>query len=201
MQDEKNIKVDRQSFRLFKWFDDKLESYMEQYKVDKTKAIHGLYLKQEEKIKTLTCDNEKYRQMLMIENPPSTELSNKANIDCIYYLHPDQCLKDWLKKGVIRKVNHSICNICLILKQEQRQADKLKEAKSTKALKPQTSALYKNPATSTYRKPQDIYCLQDNRWLNPLKIQAKCKNCEHRNTRIWGECQRQYAQLLAKLLK
>jgi len=45
-----------------------------------------------------------------------------------------------------------------------------------------TSTLYK-------KKPEKIYCIGDTLYIDPLKNQAKCQNCNTKTLKVWVECQ------------
>lgn len=40
-----------------------------------------------------------------------------------------------------------------------------------------------------YKKPERIYCILDNIWLDPLKFQARCGRCKRTDIHKWAECQ------------
>lgn len=174
LEEWQNQKID--TVRYENWLKEDLFLHMKRKKITaKSKGLHSY-------IHSLKNEVAEYKQALTSEKL-KVQSSNEPSIDCISFIEPNQCLKDWLKKGLIRKVTPSICNQCKALQQEERQRQKINKRKSRKLNNRTTSTLYKKNAK--------IHCLGMNKMIDPEKAKVMCQRCKRRTYTTWVDCQKE----------
>jgi len=58
-----------------------------------------------------------------------------------------------------------------------------------KQQKMKTQTISQSSIPSMFKKPEKIYCIGDTLYIDPLKHQAKCQNCNTKTLKVWAECQ------------
>lgn len=175
LEDWLNQKID--TVRYEDWLKEDLFLHMKRKKITaKSKGLHSY-------VRSLKNEVEEYKQALTSEKL-KVQSSNEPSIDCIYFVEPNQCLKDWLKKSQIRKITPSICNKCTELQREQRQLEKINRAKSRKLNNATTSIIH--------RKPAKIHCVGLNKEVDPNEdeIKIQCMRCNRKTYETWLGCQK-----------
>jgi len=182
MQDEKNVKVRPQSFRLEKWLDDELESDMKQNNIDKSKTLHNKILSLKNKIKK----KDEAIAKLKTESPKTIDEMDTdeeyRNIGCPVLLKTPQgnyvCADKAPRITPIPFLD--ICRVCWERKQKE---------KITKTQKRKIPNMYK-------KKAEKIRCIGDGVLIDPLLKQAKCYRCSTKTPKTWIQCKQQQTSII-----